>query len=63
MFAIFTFNQNLIRIITHLFSRNALQKPFLSDEHRVDYVKVDETKTQALQNTKMEWTDVRQSKT
>uniref|UniRef100_UPI003AAF022E GRB2-associated-binding protein 3 n=1 Tax=Centroberyx gerrardi TaxID=166262 RepID=UPI003AAF022E len=39
------------------------QKPFLSDEHRVDYVKVDEKKTQALQNTKMEWTDVRQSKT
>ncbi|XP_076024520.1 GRB2-associated-binding protein 3 [Genypterus blacodes] len=39
------------------------KKPFLSDEHRVDYVKVDEQKTQALQNTKMEWTDVRQSKT
>ncbi|XP_055358157.1 GRB2-associated-binding protein 3 isoform X4 [Betta splendens] len=35
------------------------QKPFLSDEHRVDYVQVDEKKTQALQNTKMEWTDVR----
>ncbi|XP_030009125.1 GRB2-associated-binding protein 3 isoform X2 [Sphaeramia orbicularis] len=40
-----------------------LKKPFLSDEHRVDYVQVDEKKTQALQNTKMEWTDVRQSKT
>uniref|UniRef100_A0A672JMK9 PH domain-containing protein n=2 Tax=Salarias fasciatus TaxID=181472 RepID=A0A672JMK9_SALFA len=39
------------------------KKPFLSDEHRVDYVKVDEKKTQALQNTRMEWTDVRQSKT
>ncbi|XP_070838685.1 GRB2-associated-binding protein 3 isoform X2 [Chaetodon trifascialis] len=39
------------------------KKPFLSDEHKVDYVKVDEKKTQALQNTKMEWTDVRQSKT
>ncbi|XP_028276979.1 GRB2-associated-binding protein 3 isoform X2 [Parambassis ranga] len=39
------------------------KKPFLSDEHRVDYVQVDEKKTQALQNTKMEWTDVRQSKT
>ncbi|XP_042288232.1 GRB2-associated-binding protein 3 isoform X1 [Thunnus albacares] len=39
------------------------QKPFLSDEYRVDYVQVDEKKTQALQNTKMEWTDVRQSKT
>ncbi|XP_071317334.1 GRB2-associated-binding protein 3 isoform X2 [Trachinotus anak] len=40
-----------------------LKKPFLSDEHKVDYVQVDEKKTQALQNTKMEWTDVRQSKT
>lgn len=39
------------------------QKPFLSDDHRVDYVQVDEKKTQALQNTKMEWKDVRQSKT
>ncbi|XP_062289184.1 GRB2-associated-binding protein 3 isoform X1 [Scomber scombrus] len=39
------------------------QKPFLSDDYRVDYVQVDEKKTQALQNTKMEWTDVRQSKT
>lgn len=39
------------------------KKPFLSDEHRVDYVQVDEKKTQALQNTKMEWKDVRQSKT
>nr|XP_019941120.1 PREDICTED: GRB2-associated-binding protein 3 [Paralichthys olivaceus] len=39
------------------------KKPFLSDDHRVDYVQVDEKKTQALQNTKMEWKDVRQSKT
>ncbi|KAM9332204.1 GRB2-associated-binding protein 3 [Pholidichthys leucotaenia] len=39
------------------------QKPFFSDEYKVDYVQVDEKKTQALQNTKMEWTDVRQSKT
>ncbi|KAM3600701.1 uncharacterized protein V6R79_000997 [Siganus canaliculatus] len=39
-----------------------LKKPFLTDEHRVDYVQVDEKKTQALQNTKMEWSDVRQSK-
>ncbi|XP_008298335.1 GRB2-associated-binding protein 3 isoform X2 [Stegastes partitus] len=39
------------------------KKPFLSDEHRVDYVQVDEKKTQALLNTKMEWTDNRQSKT
>ncbi|KAJ8276518.1 hypothetical protein COCON_G00082700 [Conger conger] len=38
------------------------KKAFLSDEHRVDYVQVDQKKTQALQNTKMEWTDVRQSK-
>ncbi|KAF1378770.1 hypothetical protein PFLUV_G00193950 [Perca fluviatilis] len=38
------------------------KKSFLSDDHRVDYVQVDEKKTQALQNTKMEWTDVRQSK-
>ncbi|XP_060942062.1 GRB2-associated-binding protein 3 isoform X1 [Limanda limanda] len=39
------------------------KKPFLCDDYRVDYVQVDEKKTQALQNTKMEWTDVRQSKT
>uniref|UniRef100_A0A667YMN9 PH domain-containing protein n=1 Tax=Myripristis murdjan TaxID=586833 RepID=A0A667YMN9_9TELE len=32
-------------------------------DHKVDYVQVDEKKTQALQNTKMEWKDVRQSKT
>uniref|UniRef100_G3QAF8 PH domain-containing protein n=1 Tax=Gasterosteus aculeatus aculeatus TaxID=481459 RepID=G3QAF8_GASAC len=38
-------------------------KPYLSDEYRVDYVQVDEKKTQALQSTKMEWSDVRQSKT
>ncbi|XP_056252660.1 GRB2-associated-binding protein 3 isoform X3 [Seriola aureovittata] len=44
-------------------SPSPVQKPFLSDEHKVDYVQVDEKKTQALQNTKMEWTDVRQSKT
>lgn len=47
----------------YLFFVLFLQKPFLSDEHRVDYVQVDEKKTQALQNTKMEWKDVRQSKT
>ncbi|XP_051793729.1 GRB2-associated-binding protein 3 isoform X2 [Acanthochromis polyacanthus] len=39
------------------------KKPFLSDEHRVDYVQVDEEKTRALLSTKMAWTDVRQSKT
>ncbi|XP_036404334.1 GRB2-associated-binding protein 3-like isoform X1 [Megalops cyprinoides] len=38
------------------------KKALLTDEHRVDYVQVDEKKTQALQNTKMEWKDVRQSK-
>ncbi|XP_016072400.1 PREDICTED: GRB2-associated-binding protein 3 [Miniopterus natalensis] len=38
------------------------QKLLLSDEQRVDYVQVDEQKTQALQNTKQEWTDERQSK-
>lgn len=31
-----------------------------SDE-KVDYVQVDKEKTQALQNTMQEWTDVRQS--
>ncbi|KTF86795.1 hypothetical protein cypCar_00012794 [Cyprinus carpio] len=38
------------------------KKALLADEYRVDYVKVDEKKTQALQNTKLEWKDVRQSK-
>ncbi|KAJ8416749.1 hypothetical protein AAFF_G00326270 [Aldrovandia affinis] len=38
------------------------KKALLADDHRVDYVQVDEKKTQALQNTKMEWKDVRQSK-
>uniref|UniRef100_A0A8D0G4C4 GRB2 associated binding protein 3 n=1 Tax=Sphenodon punctatus TaxID=8508 RepID=A0A8D0G4C4_SPHPU len=38
------------------------KKPFLSEEQRVDYVQVDEQKTQALQSTKQEWTDERQSK-
>uniref|UniRef100_A0ABI7VU67 PH domain-containing protein n=1 Tax=Felis catus TaxID=9685 RepID=A0ABI7VU67_FELCA len=38
------------------------QKLFLSEEQRVDYVQVDEQKTQALQSTKQEWTDERQSK-
>ncbi|XP_047620446.1 GRB2-associated-binding protein 3 isoform X1 [Phacochoerus africanus] len=40
----------------------AQQKVFLSDEQRVDYVQVDEQKTQALQSTRQEWTDERQSK-
>ncbi|XP_045141499.1 GRB2-associated-binding protein 3 [Echinops telfairi] len=38
------------------------KKIFVSEEQRVDYVQVDERKTQALQNTKQEWTDERQSK-
>ncbi|KAJ7310222.1 hypothetical protein JRQ81_007117 [Phrynocephalus forsythii] len=38
------------------------KKPFLSEEQRVDYVQVDEQRTQALQSTKQEWTDERQSK-
>lgn len=37
------------------------QKPLL-DEQRVDYVQVDEKKTQALQNTRTEWKDSRQPK-
>ncbi|XP_012996478.2 GRB2-associated-binding protein 3 isoform X2 [Cavia porcellus] len=39
-----------------------IQQKLLSEEQRVDYVQVDEQKTQALQNTKQEWTDERQSK-
>ncbi|XP_043753145.1 GRB2-associated-binding protein 3 isoform X2 [Cervus elaphus] len=38
------------------------QKILLSEDQRVDYVQVDEQKTQALQSTKQEWTDERQSK-
>ncbi|XP_030217123.1 GRB2-associated-binding protein 3 isoform X1 [Gadus morhua] len=38
------------------------KKALLVDEHKVDYVQVDEKKTQALQSTRLEWTDVRQSK-
>ncbi|XP_054551922.1 GRB2-associated-binding protein 3 [Talpa occidentalis] len=38
------------------------QQKLLSEEHRVDYVQVDEQKTQALQSTRQEWTDERQSK-
>uniref|UniRef100_A0A8C5FPJ9 Uncharacterized protein n=1 Tax=Gadus morhua TaxID=8049 RepID=A0A8C5FPJ9_GADMO len=37
------------------------KKALLVDEHKVDYVQVDEKKTQALQSTRLEWTDVRQS--
>ncbi|XP_027241603.1 GRB2-associated-binding protein 3 isoform X3, partial [Cricetulus griseus] len=39
-----------------------VQQKLLSEEQRVDYVQVDEQKTQALQSTKQEWTDERQSK-
>ncbi|KAL4648804.1 GRB2-associated-binding protein 3-like [Arapaima gigas] len=38
------------------------KKALLADEQRVDYVQVDKKKTQALQNTKMDWKDFRQSK-
>ncbi|XP_019483162.1 PREDICTED: GRB2-associated-binding protein 3 isoform X1 [Hipposideros armiger] len=38
------------------------RKVLLSEDQRVDYVQVDEQKTQALQNTKQEWTDERQYK-
>ncbi|XP_046876862.1 GRB2-associated-binding protein 3 [Hypomesus transpacificus] len=38
------------------------KKPLLADEYRVDYVQLDEKKTQALKYTQMEWKDVRQSK-
>ncbi|XP_012589922.1 PREDICTED: GRB2-associated-binding protein 3 [Condylura cristata] len=37
------------------------QKP-LAEEQRVDYVQVDEQRTQALQSTRREWTDERRSK-
>ncbi|XP_032702159.1 GRB2-associated-binding protein 3 isoform X2 [Lontra canadensis] len=40
----------------------AQQKLLVSEEHRVDYVQVDERKTQALRSTRQEWTDERQSK-
>ncbi|XP_015988943.2 GRB2-associated-binding protein 3 isoform X2 [Rousettus aegyptiacus] len=38
----------------------AQKKP--SEDYKVDYVQVDEQKTQALQNTKQEWSDERQSR-
>ncbi|XP_024275973.1 GRB2-associated-binding protein 3-like isoform X1 [Oncorhynchus tshawytscha] len=50
------------KLTVHQLCWDVFQKPLLADEHRVDYVQVDEKKTQALQNTKMEWKDVRQSK-
>ncbi|XP_007954845.1 GRB2-associated-binding protein 3 [Orycteropus afer afer] len=40
----------------------AQKNVFLSEEQRVDYVQVDKQKTQALQSTKQEWADERQSK-
>ncbi|XP_059012705.1 GRB2-associated-binding protein 3 isoform X2 [Mustela lutreola] len=40
----------------------AQQKLLVSEEHKVDYVQVDERKTQALRSTRQEWTDERQSK-
>ncbi|XP_067113198.1 GRB2-associated-binding protein 3 isoform X2 [Osmerus mordax] len=38
------------------------KKALLADEYRVDYVQVDEKKTQALHDTTVEWKDVRQSR-
>ncbi|KAI5630323.1 GRB2-associated-binding protein 3, partial [Silurus asotus] len=43
-------------------SPSPVQKKPLLDEQRVDYVQVDEKKTQALQNTRTEWKDSRQPK-
>ncbi|TUE36585.1 GRB2-associated-binding protein 3 [Bagarius yarrelli] len=43
-------------------SPSPVQKKPLPDEQRVDYVQVDEKKTQALQNTRTEWKDSRQPK-
>ncbi|XP_041492750.1 GRB2-associated-binding protein 3-like isoform X1 [Microtus oregoni] len=39
-----------------------VKQKLLSEEQRVDYVQVDKQKTQALQSTKQEWIDERQSK-
>lgn len=33
----------------------------MTSDEKVDYVQVDKEKTQALQSTMQEWTDVRQS--
>uniref|UniRef100_A0A670YL68 GRB2 associated binding protein 3 n=1 Tax=Pseudonaja textilis TaxID=8673 RepID=A0A670YL68_PSETE len=54
--------RNLSTIREHSALTRTWTKPFLSEEQRVDYVQVDEQRTQALQNTKQEWTDERQSK-
>ncbi|XP_053532813.1 GRB2-associated-binding protein 3 isoform X1 [Ictalurus punctatus] len=43
-------------------SPSPVQKKPPLDEQRVDYVQVDEKKTQALQNTRTEWKDSRQPK-
>uniref|UniRef100_H3B9R7 GRB2 associated binding protein 3 n=1 Tax=Latimeria chalumnae TaxID=7897 RepID=H3B9R7_LATCH len=57
------FNLDYLALDFNSASQSPVQKkPFLSEDERVDYVQVDEKKTQALQNTKQEWTDVRQSK-
>ncbi|XP_062391994.1 GRB2-associated-binding protein 3 [Sardina pilchardus] len=39
-----------------------LKKPLLAEEHRVDYVQLDEKRTQALRETQVQWQDDRQSK-
>lgn len=58
------FNLNYLLVDFNSASPSPVQKkPFLSDDQRVDYVQVDEKKTQALRDTKMEWTDNRQSRT
>nr|XP_020639975.1 GRB2-associated-binding protein 3 [Pogona vitticeps] len=58
-----TFNVDYLALDFNSASPSPVQKkPFLSEEQRVDYVQVDEQRTQALRNTKQEWTDERQSK-
>ncbi|XP_078544889.1 GRB2-associated-binding protein 3 isoform X1 [Lissotriton helveticus] len=57
------FNLDYLALVFNSASPSPVQKkPFFSEEQRVDYVQVDEQKTQALQNTKQEWTDERQWK-
>ncbi|XP_066105171.1 GRB2-associated-binding protein 3 [Saccopteryx bilineata] len=56
------FNLDYLSLDFNSSSPAPVQQKLLSEEQRVDYVQVDEQKTQALQNTKQEWTDERQSK-
>lgn len=55
----FVFLGHIAYFILNLFSQPSTSSA-TSDE-KVDYVQVDKEKTQALQNTMQEWTDVRQS--